>query len=235
MGAFLEDNAEFAMFSLEHCSVLLAVLILTVLLPLYARWRLDAVQQLWLGRAIAVAISAILIAWTGIAVSIGQYDWREDLPVHLCYFLSLVLPVVAWKPTLRVHEVLYYWILSGTLQANLTPRLTESFPHYDFFYYWVAHSGLLVYIVYVTVTQRLYPTRRGILRAFVWLNAYAVAAFVINILLDTNYLYLVAKPPSASLLDFFGSWPWYILVTEGVALVMFGLSYLPFAYLSRKK
>ena len=235
MGAFFEDNASFVMFSQEHLVVLLVVVVLTALLPLYAVWRLSSVQQLWLGRAMAVAISAVLIVWTGIAFTRGQYDWREDLPIQLCYFLSLLLPIFAWRPKLHVHEVLYYWILSGTLQANLTPRLEESFPHYDFLYYWVTHSGLLVYIVYVTVTQRLYPTKRGILRAFVWLNVFAAAALLINIVLGTNYLYVMAKPPTASLLDFFGPWPWYIFVAEGAALVLFVLSYLPFAYLMRKR
>ena len=235
MGTLIEDNASFVMFSREHLAVLLVVMLLTVLLPLYARWRLNSAQQLWLGRAMAVAISAVLLVWTGVALGLGRYDWREDLPFQLCYFMSLLLPIFAWHPEQRTHEVLYYWILAGTLQANLTPRLEESFPHVDFFYYWVTHSGLLVYIIYVTVTQRLYPTKRGILRAFAWINVFAAASLLINLLFGTNYLYLMAKPPTASLLDFFGPWPWYVLVAEGAALVLFTLSYLPFANLSRRR
>ena len=235
MDAFFTDNASFTMFSREHLLVLGTVLAFTVLLPVFARRWLTARQQLWLGRAMAVAISGVLITWTCLAAAMGQYDWRDDLPIQLCYFVSLMLPLVAWRPKLRAHEILYYWILSGTLQANLTPRLDESFPHYDFVYYWVTHSGLLVYVIYVTVTQRLYPTKRGILRALLWINVFAAAAMVINLALGTNYLYLMAKPESASLLDFFGPWPWYILVAEGAALMLFALSYLPFAFLTRKQ
>ena len=235
MSPFFEDNASFTMFSSEHWTVLGVVLLLTVLLPLFGRRYLNRHQQLWLGRAMAIFISAVLVAWNIIALTIGHYDWREDLPVHLCFFVSLILPILAWQPSLRSHEVLFYLILSGTAQANLTPRLHESFPHYDFIYYWVTHSGLLVYVVYVTVTQRLHPTRRGILRAFVCLNVFAACVLGVNLLLGTNYLYLMAKPPTASLLDFFGPWPWYILVSEVVALVLFWLCYLPFLRVWRRR
>ncbi len=223
------------MFSQEHIIVLLTVFALTAGLPFFARRQLNKTQQLKLGRGLAVGIFTVLVAWNGIAAWLGHYDWKQDIPFHLCYLMSMILPFVAWRPSQRVHELLYYWILSGTLQANFTPRLSESFPHYDFIYYWVAHSGLLVYIIYATVVYRLYPTFKGILRAFLWVNAFAVFVLAFNLLFDTNYFYLMAKPPTASLLDFFGPWPWYLFVTEGLAIVLFGLSYLPFAYLKRKR
>ncbi len=233
MGAFIQDNGSFTMFSGEHLVAAATVLLLAVVLPVLTRNRLSRRHQRYVARGMALFISGVLVAWTGMAIWVGHYDWTEDLPIHVCYGLSMVLPIFAWKPWPRAHEVIYYWVLAGTLQAILTPRLFESFPHYDFIYYWVTHGGLVIYAVYVTATQRLFPTRRGILRAWVWLNVLAAGAFAFNSLAGTNYLYLMEKPETVSLLDLFGPWPWYILVTEAVALCLFVLCYAPFSFARR--
>ncbi len=41
---------------------------------------------------------------------------------------------------------------------------------------------------------------------------WAVAVFAFNAAADTNYGCLNAKPDSASILDLFGPWPWYVVV-----------------------
>ena len=67
-----------------------------------------------------------------------------------------------------------------------------------------------------------------------WLNIYILCLIPINLWLDANYFYMMNKPPNPSLLDFFGPWPIYIVVTEVVAMGFFALAYLPI-YIARKK
>jgi uncharacterized membrane protein YwaF len=62
-----------------------------------------------------------------------------------------------------------------------------------------------------------------------------VSTAIVDRLLDSNYGYLRAKPVQASLYDFLGPWPWYLLTLEGLSLILFVLCYAPFAILDRQR
>ena len=56
-------------------------------------------------------------------------------------------------------------------------------------------------------------------------NLYAALMLLLNHLWGTNYGYLAHKPSQASLLDYCGPWPWYLLSMEVVALGFFFICY----------
>lgn len=232
--AFFRHNEDFTLFGQQHLVMMGLTLLCCISLPYASKRYLSEQQQLGLARGIKLVLAFWVLFWIAARIAQGYFNPATDLPFDLCNMMSLVLPFLMWRPSYRAHEIFYFWILAGTIQAILTPHLYEGFPNFTFFKYWFVHGGLVIYAVYVTTVFRLYPTRRSIWRAFGYLQVYAAFVLVMNLLLGANYMYLLGKPPTASPLDFLGPWPWYLLIVEALALAMCVLVYLPVA-LSRER
>jgi len=53
------------------------------------------------------------------------------------------------------------------------------------------------------------------------LNLYGLTALSLDLAFGWNYGYLLYKPSQPSLFDFLGSWPWYLVSIEAIALANF--------------
>lgn len=133
-----------------------------------------------------------------------------------------------------MYEILLFWIIAGTSQGVITPDIAEGFPRFDYFRYWVVHLGLLTIIFYATFVFGMRPTIKSVFKSFLTLLVYVVSMVIINWLLDANYFYLNEKPKSASILDFLGEWPVYIIVGQLILIPYFMMIYLPFYFINRK-
>lgn len=228
--AFFAYNKDFVLFGTQHLLVLAIMVFICFALPYFAKRYLNPTQQLWLSRGMAITIAFWTAAYIVILIWLGKFNYRTDLPFDLCNFMGLLLPIAMWRPSYRIHEVLYFWIFAGTLQAVLTPHLFNGFPNFIFIKYWFVHGGLIVYAVYITRVFDLKPTKKSIWRSFLYLQAYVAFVMIINLVLDSNYVYVLHKPPTASVLDFLGPWPWYVLVCELGGLLIFFLAWLPLKF-----
>ncbi|WP_373506497.1 hypothetical protein [Thiocapsa sp.] len=78
------------------------------------------------------------------------------------------------------------------------------------------------------MAYRYRPTFTSIFRSLAALLIAVAVIAPINLWMGTNDLFLSSKPEQASLVDFLGHWPWYILSLTGLALVSSLVNYLPF-------
>jgi hypothetical integral membrane protein (TIGR02206 family) len=99
----------------------------------------------------------------------------------------------------------------------------------------VVHLGLLMIIFYVTFVFGIQPKLKSVFKSFFALQIYVIIMVLINKVLKANYFYLNEKPQSASILDYFGEWPWYIIVAQIIVIPLFLLIYLPFYFTQKKK
>lgn len=220
----------FVPFGPSHWAVLVLTPSITVALVLWAR-RAGTGGELR-QRAIAGVIAAVLVVnlLADLVVSLAiSARWQDVLPMQLCDWVTVLCAVaLVWRRPLA-YELAYFWGLAGTLQAVITPELGQDFPTFAFLTFMLCHAGAVVAIFYLTFGLRLRPEPRSIVRAFLWIQVYLLAATAVNLALDANYGFLRHKPAHASLFDYLGRWPIYLLSLEGLALALFLLLYLPFA------
>lgn len=213
---------------MQHIVVLLMSIALGALVMGYAIKKLNPQQQYRLGLNMALFVAFSEITWVMLRLYLGVFNPAEDLPFVICHFMALMLPVFMFSLNRLLYEILYFWILAGTIQAILTPHLVNGFPNYTFLSFWIVHCGLVIVILYATIVYHIRPTLRSLGKSFLALQFYIALSFVVNYLLDANYNYVCYKPPTASVLDYLGSWPWYVIGGEGIVLFLFFVVYIPF-------
>lgn len=221
--------------SLEHWLPILIALILGVAIIYYAKKHPGLKIQSQLIHIIAIGVSLTVIGFHLHKLLFDDYDIQKDLPLYLCSLLAILIPLFTYYRKFWMYEILVFWIIAGTLQAVITPDIASGFPSFNFIRYWVVHLGLLMIISYATFVFKMMPTFRSVFKSFLALQLYFLAIMFINYLLNANYFYLNRKPQSASLLDYLGEWPLYIIVVQIILIPYFMLIYLPFYFYQRKK
>lgn len=217
----------FRMFGMEHLiSVIIAVLIGTTVIA-YAHKQKEKRQD-QIMKLIAVYLSSVIVGWAIIEMVLGRFEIAKDLPLVFCNFIALLLPIYAFNRKSIMFNMIYYVVIGGAIQAIITPGLKMSFPHYEYIKFWSVHSGLIIFILYDIIIFKRRPSFKGVFWAFLFVQAHVVFSFLLNLVLDSNYLFLNAKPDNASFLDLLGGWPQYIFVMDLILIPYFLIFYLPF-------
>ncbi|MBF5046647.1 TIGR02206 family membrane protein [Aggregicoccus sp. 17bor-14] len=205
----------FTLFGPAHLATLALTVLVTAVLVLRCRRGHGCPTR---------ALGAVLLtlALTDIVIEGGWgAGWLDVLPLQLCDVALLLACIALLTRRQLAYELTYFWGLAGSLLAMVTPELAAAFPHPRFLAFFALHAGVVVTAVVLTWGVGMRPGRRAVLRVLGWTNLYALFIGAVNQLLGTNYLYLCRKPSTPTLLDAFGPWPWYLLVGEVVALVLF--------------
>jgi hypothetical integral membrane protein (TIGR02206 family) len=170
-------------------------------------------------RALAVAMAGAFVAEQIAYVVTGEWRATLNLPLQLSDAVTFVAIAALWRPRPRLNELLWFWALTASLQATLTPDLAQSFPDVRYFTYFVTHGGALVAVVVL----RALPQPGGMWRAYAATLAWTALAAVGDVVTGGNYMFLRHKPSRASLLDVMGPWPVYIAAAAVLALALFAV------------
>ncbi|MCZ8511029.1 TIGR02206 family membrane protein [Paenibacillus filicis] len=179
---------------------------------------------------------SLLLPEAGLYVWYFRYslwDIRYTLPLELCS-MTLILSIVMLATGNRLlYQILFFAGIGGALQAVLTPNLGYPFPHFIFFHFFIAHSAIILAPLYMTWIEGYRPTLRSIGLTMLFLNVLLVIFGPVDRVLGANYMFLLHKPETASLLDLLGPYPYYLLSEELIALVIFLFMYVLLVRLPR--
>jgi hypothetical integral membrane protein (TIGR02206 family) len=232
MDFFLKENSNFSPFSMQHIGIVLCCIFFGTFLIVFTQRQSERKKHI-IGNIFAFSISFTVVLGTSLKIYKGNFNFQEDLPLHLCSFLALVIPVLSVTKKFILYEVFFFLIFAGTLQSLITPD-EYNYLNFPFFRYWFVHAGLVIFMLFATFVYKMRPTIKSVGKSFLGMQFYMILMFVFNYFMGSNYFYTNRKPNTATALDFFGDWPQYVIVVEILVIPYFLLIYLPF-YLSRKK
>lgn len=233
----------FTMYSSSHL-IALAITIFIIALIIINQSKIRNSKYL---NKIAIALATFTILQE-LSVNLWRIAFNEwalstSLPLHLCGLGVLSSSYILVKKDETLFHHIFFVMLIGAFLALVTPSIDGSygFPHFRFIQFFVAHAMIVInftFILFIYDFQRNFRYKHLLTNA-ISLIIIAAIIFPINLLLDGNYLFLMAKPGEGTAFDLFGEWPFYLIniLIFGIP-VFFHIFYLPFfikaIYLKRK-
>lgn len=231
MGQYFQKDGDqiFELFGVTHLVTLMVFIfigaIIYILRNILKRKPYNQSSRYFL--AIILIFSEISLTWW--LIWTDEWTVAYSLPLHLSSMSLFTSVFMLLTKNYLLFEFTYFAGLGSAVQAMITPDIySYTFPHFRYVHFYISHGFVVLSCLFMIFVERYQPTLKSILRAYLILNAYAAVIFVVNLLIDGNFMYLMRKPANPSLLDYLGPWPFYILALEGIVLVSFILLYFPF-------
>ena len=222
-------------FSVLVTLIAIAVIILINLSFIWLRKSDNQVLKDRVRYAIAITLIISEGSWHIWNIAIGEWTIQTHLPFHLCAVLVWTSLIMLLTKNYRIFEFAYFLGIAGASQAVLTPEAgIYGFPHYRVFQTLIAHGAIVSAAIFMTVVEGYRP-HWSILQTSFSLDKYLRGYCNLHKSIDwKQYLYTLHKPDTASLMDFLGPWPLYLLSLELVAFIFCLLLYLPWIIKDRR-
>jgi hypothetical integral membrane protein (TIGR02206 family) len=197
-----------------------AIITLLLLLPKYFSWARSKTYP----KLLAGILLTNLIIENVYAYSTNNWSIQSNLPLHMCGLSGLMSILLLFNFNSKLAHLVYYWGLTGGFYSLLTPEFDQGDQGFFFYSYFIGHGGLILTCSYLIVHHKFKPEANSWLQIFLITQIAAITVGLFNWATGSNYMYLLT-PPSVDNPLIIGSWPWYILVFEVLAIVHFYLFY----------
>ena len=231
---------EFALFTPAHIAPIVWMIATILLTRRYAdrirNWKHEESLRYVLG--FALILSELCYYWRLVGVPELGPNPVENLPIGVCGWASIFCSFMVIGKTQSLFDISYFWLLSGSLFALLTPTpLTYTGPtRFRYYQFWAQHTLGYVAIFYMIFVYGMRPTVRSMVKSYLALVLLAVIAYHVNVMIPgANYLYMARPEAAPSVLDILPpNFALRISIMAAVITLMYGLAYLPWYLKDRK-
>jgi hypothetical integral membrane protein (TIGR02206 family) len=217
----------FRLFSMEHIVTIGLIIVLCILLFLFKKRLREEGKYLRIALALLLLVSDISQQlWL-----LFEHAWsiKSALPLQLSDLTAILAIVMLLSRSYKLFQFMYFAGLGSSIQAILTPDLGKySFPHFQYIEFFVSHGGVVLACLLMVAVFNYQPMIPSMWGTIFIVTLYSGLIFFLNKRLGSNYLFIMKKPKSASLLDYLGQWPWYLISLELVMIFSFYMLYSPF-------
>ena len=189
--------------------------------------RLDEKQRRIFRKTVAVLLVADELIKDIPMIAMGVFHVKY-LPFQLCSINLFLIAWHAWRPNRTLSAFLYTVCIPGALAALLFPTWTK-LPGMNFMliHSFTVHILLLLYPVVLTAGGEISPRLRDVPKCIALLAALACVALVLNLVWDTNFMFLMDVTKSNPLYIFEKAWGNHLLGFPVLIAAIVAVMYAP--------
>ena len=234
-------ETEFSLFTLAHIAPIALMLLVIFLMHRFRHQlrRCRHEQMLRYTLAFMLIISDMSYYWRLCGMPSLQTGPVENLPIGVCGWAVIFCSFMLVGKIQSLFDISYFWLLSGSVFALLTPTpLTFTGPtRFRYYQFWLEHTLGYIAIFYMIFVHGMRPTIRSAVKSYAALIIMAILAYFVNTMIDgANYLYMARPEAAPSVLDILPpNFALRIIIMAAVITLMFGLAYLPWHLKDKKE
>lgn len=205
---------QFIRWSPAHC-VPLIICALFCAFIVYAGKNWTEERRFRAARILAAFMAINLVIEYILRFSLDCYgDWKFNLPLQFCCLMGAMSIIALWTRKPWACGMAYFGIFSASIQAFITPALSEGVASLTYWLFFVSHGCLLLAGFAIPFLLGWRTKKWDDLKSLLRLDLYLIFIIPVNILLSTNYAFTQHGPAEGSIADYLGPAPWYFLCLQ---------------------
>ena len=163
----------------------------------------------------------------------------DHLPISVCGWAIIFGSFMLVGKSQSLFDICYFWVLSGTIFALITPSVIDYTgpTRYRYYQFWAEHLLIFVAVFYMIFVHKMRPTVKSMVKAYVGLMSLAAVAYWANRLIGpgANYLFMARPEDTPSILDILPpNFALRLAIMVLAITALFLLMYLPWYLKDRK-